>query len=173
MTLFNLDVIETKLESGKTFPIPLNYVWSTIYSRPLISNVSMKYSDKAINWYHIMNPSENSLQVHYCQREWNPNNEDSTKFCVSVRRLDYPIDSFDKPSLSPVSESTTNWIQPAHVVTFISPVVLVNLLPYHLTLQIKNNQVPTVESIKPGKKAFFSVCIKISILLFSISRPSC
>ncbi len=76
----------------------------------------------------------------------------SLRFAVSVRRQNYPLSldtdspySLDQPqqrhppphsTAGPRSNpSPSSWIQPAHLVTFLSPVVVVNLLPCHLTFR--------------------------------------
>lgn len=50
-----------------------------------------------------------------------------------IRRENYPYDYFrppvDSPSWNPVASV---WTHPGHLITFISPMIIVNLLPYDL-----------------------------------------
>ncbi len=73
---------------------------------------------------------------------------------MSVRRQNYPLllsndPDADFPSAAASSSSPTpesgarsnpspsSWIQPAHLITFLSPVVVVNLLPCHLNFRVR------------------------------------
>ena len=152
------DVREMLLESGQTRPIPLPYVWSSIKAKPSTGNVSSwKYCDKPINWYHIMTSQDNSLEVHTSAHGWNQK-ADKYRFCVAVKRQNYPLDvsshsvsggdlgssSASQTSgerLAPSSSSSSSWIQPAHSITFISPVVVVNLLPCNLSLKHRRGEI--------------------------------
>jgi len=59
------------LNSGENCPIPLSYVWARIFVRPLSGNASQwRYSEKPINWYHIMTKDENSLELHSSTHAW-------------------------------------------------------------------------------------------------------
>lgn len=69
------------------------------------------------------------------------------RFCVAVKREGYPEEA-------PLLENTATkglqmMSQPAHTLTVMYPVMLVNLLPCDLSYQVKN--VPAKGSIKAGK----------------------
>ena len=65
------------LNSGEELPIPLSYVWARIFVRPvsLIGGGQCRFSEKPINWYHIMTKDENSLELHEVQRSTGPANQ--------------------------------------------------------------------------------------------------
>lgn len=99
--------------------------------------------------------------------------------CVTVRRLNYPIDSavgtmshsgaattsgemrasfgdeLVEPSPRAESGSNSKWIQPAHLITFLSPVMVVNLLPCYLRLSLKSSEQRL--DVKPGHESYISV----------------
>lgn len=79
-----------------------------------------------------------------------------SRFCVAVKREGYPEEA-------PLLENTTTkglqmMSQPAHTLTVMYPVMLVNLLPCDLSYQVKN--IPAKGSIKAGK----------SIPLYTVSK---
>ena len=53
------------------------------------------------------------------------------------------------------SSSHRTWIQPAHVITFLPPVVIINLLPCHLNFRLKSELASMV--VAPGKESFVLV----------------
>jgi hypothetical protein len=65
------------LNSGEELPIPLSYVWARIFVRTvsLIGGGQCRFSEKPINWYHIMTKDENSLELHEVQRSTGPANQ--------------------------------------------------------------------------------------------------
>lgn len=68
------------------------------------------------------------------------------RFTVVVTRENYPVDQ--PPPLAPPMSSV--WLQPAHTVTLLNALTLVNLLPYELNYSIKD----IVSSrIRPGHEA--------------------
>ena len=69
--------------------MPLFYVWAKMFARP--SGGQWRYSDTPINWYHIMTASDNSMDVLTSAHAWNKI-QDPLRFCVSVKRLNYPLD---------------------------------------------------------------------------------
>ena len=66
---------------------------------------------------------------------------ESKRFCVAVRRKNYPSETgLDSPTgLGLGGGGSRPWIQPAHTITFLSPVVVVNLLPCHLIYKFKGS----------------------------------
>ena len=160
-------------------PIPLNYVWARIFARPASGGIGQwRYSEKPINWYHIMSAIDDSLDIHTSTHGWNSKKE-PTKFCVSVKRMNYPTDNS-----SPYNLLTSNheqceeslpstWIQPAHLITLVSPIVIENLLPCHLSYRLKpmSNHEMTVSEVPPGKQSFLSANISDqTTLCFSLEN---
>lgn len=69
------------------------------------------------------------------------------RFCVAVKREGYPE---DVPSHESSPAKGLNMMpQPAHTLTIMYPVMLVNLLPCDLCYQVKNT--PAKGNIKAGK----------------------
>ncbi len=77
------DVREVIIQPGQTRPVPLNYVWARMFAKLATVTGSAgtgngglggfsqwKYSEKPINWYHIMTASDNSLDVHTSGHSW-------------------------------------------------------------------------------------------------------
>ena len=65
------------------------------------------------------------------------------RYCVSVQREGYPVDN---PAEQPENYDV---IQPAHTLTILPPIVLVNLLPTDLSFCIRGHSLSG--NIKPGK----------------------
>ena len=70
-------------------------------------------------------------------------NAERYKFAVAVRRRNFPLEvsasagnldgsGSQHQRLDRVAPSPSSWIQPAHLITFLPPIVVVNLLPCHL-----------------------------------------
>ena len=85
-----------------------------------------------------------------------------SRFCVAVKREGYPEEA-------PLLENTTTkglqmMSQPAHTLTIMYPVMLVNLLPCDLSYQVKN--IPAKGSIKAGKSIpLYTVSEMLNVVL--------
>ena len=77
------------------------------------------------------------------------------RFCVAVRRKNYPTET---TSLTNFADNMSRWIQPAHTISFVPPVTIVNLLPCHLNFRIIGLSKSSTD-VSPGKKSFVSVSI--------------
>jgi vacuolar protein sorting-associated protein 13D len=68
------DVLTMNLKPKETKPMPMCYVWARMFARPSTGGGGgigqWKFSDRPINWYHIMSPSDNSLEVHTSTHLW-------------------------------------------------------------------------------------------------------
>jgi len=83
------------------------------------------------------------------------------RFCVAVKREGYPE---DVPILEGSQTKGLNVMpQPAHTLTIMYPVMLVNLLPCDLSYQVKNT--PAKGNIKAGKS--------VPLYTVSITLPIC
>ncbi len=141
---------------GERKPVPLAYVWSRMFAKPSTGPVSQwKYCEKPINWYHIMRKSDNSLDVHSSNHGWNKKTDDF-RFAVAVRRQNFPLDVAAAGKDVRAAPSPSSWIQPAHLITFVSPIVVVNLLPCHLKYRLKGSNTGD-NDVKPGKESCVSV----------------
>ena len=74
----------------------------------------------------------------------------SIRFCVQIRRLHYPPDTAIRRSSTPLQQASI-FGQPGHVITFMPPVRVDNLLPVELTYYIKGTDING--TIKPGRIA--------------------
>ena len=82
---------------------------------------------------------------------------EAQRFCVSVSRLNYPLEP---------SAEGQSWIQPAHLITFVSPIVVINLLPCHLHYKIKNE---AQTEVRPGSESCLSADISQQVeIVFSL-----
>ena len=166
-----VEIISFSMKPKEALSIPLNYVWARIFARPKSGGIGQwKYSEKPINWYHIMSINDNSMEIHSSFHGWNTKKE-ASRFCVSVKRLNYPIDTSTSTQELFVSSKTSEteefspmhlpWIQPAHLITFTSPIIIENLLPCHLTYQLIPiaGQDVVVYDVIPGKKSYLSADI--------------
>lgn len=71
------------------------------------------------------------------------------RFCASVYRQRFPEDLVAKKVTS-VSQATA-FVQPGHIITFMPPVRVVNLLPIDMTYYFNNTDITGI--IKPGETA--------------------
>ena len=130
---------------GGRLALPLLYCWARILARPVVaSSHQWAFSSRPVHWCHILDPADNTLELH--ESLYNSSLSSGAlisgekqaasvppppfRFCVSVRRLGFPVESV------PVSPSSKAWVQPAHRITFLPPVRLVNLLPCQLQFRI-------------------------------------
>lgn len=65
-----------------------------------------------------------------------------SRFCVSVQRDGFPFEN------TPVEKGSYDFVQPAHTLTILPPIVLVNLLPIDLSYCIRAYAIRG--NIKPG-----------------------
>ena len=78
-----------------------------------------------VHWCHILDQSDNCLDHHQCQHSVNKRIE-PYRFSVSVRRLAFP------PEPLAIGPGSKAWVQPAHRITILPPISLINLLPVQL-----------------------------------------
>ncbi|CAL4223891.1 unnamed protein product, partial [Meganyctiphanes norvegica] len=71
------------------------------------------------------------------------------RFCVQVKRDNFPVDT----SNTGASSTTREWIQPGHSIVLMSPLTVVNLLPCEIHYTIKQTTSPQQGRIKPGGNA--------------------
>jgi len=124
------DVKELELLPKSRLPIPILYCWAKMTARPLDNSFSWKFSDKQIHWCHILESADNSLELHEAVHAVSPKNP-PYRFCVSVGRLGFPQEAL---AIGPGSKA---WVQPAHLITVLSPVTLINLLPCQLQFSLQ------------------------------------
>ena len=74
-TLHPKDVQQMTLQPGQRKCVALKHVWAKMVVRPQTSaskTDQWKFSDKSIEWYHILSASENELKCHTCPHLWRP-----------------------------------------------------------------------------------------------------
>ena len=126
------DVKEVELKVGQRLPLPLLYCWASIRVRPVVNNShNWKASDQPVHWCHILSDQDNTLALHSSSHVTNTG-ATPYRFCVAVRRLGFPQEAM---AIGPGSKA---WVQPAHLVTFLPPVTLVNLLPCQLEYKVQD-----------------------------------
>ena len=167
------DVKEMALSPGEVRPVPLAYVWSRIFAKPSTGSVGQwRYCDAPVNWYHIMRQTDNTLDVHSSAHAWNQNAE-RYKFAVAVRRRNFPLEvsgaggsggGLDGQGAR-IAPSPSSWIQPAHLITFLPPIVVVNLLPCHLKYRLKGAGAAPDTEVAPGKESCLAVDISEQLTL--------
>ena len=65
------------------------------------------------------------------------------RFCAAVHRENFPVQRVT---------SVYKWVQPAHTIVLISPITIVNLLPYDLNYAVKD-ALNSAGRIRPGRSA--------------------
>ena len=127
------DVRELELQPGQKMPVPLLYCWANISIRPIVNNsYQWQFSGKHVHWCHILDSADNSLDLHQAEHAVNPSKSEAYRFSVSVRRLGYP------PEPLAIGPGSKAWVQPAHKITVLAPVSLVNLLPCQLYYAVQS-----------------------------------
>ena len=155
-TLQPKDVQQMTLQPRQRKCVALKHVWAKMVVRPQTSAAKTdqwKFSEKSIEWYHILSAAENELKCHTCPHLWRPAEVPPQQFCVAVRRLNYPSDPTTEEG---GNSSHRTWIQPAHVITFLPSVVIINLLPCHLNFRLKKDAFKTIV-VAPGKESYVLV----------------
>merc|ERR1719232_1634655 len=129
------DVRELEIHPSDRIPIPILYCWANLTLRPFVGNsYQWKFSSKQVHWCHILDSIDNTLDLHQCDHAVNPKTE-PYRFSVSVRRLGYP------PEPLAIGPGSKAWVQPAHLITILPPVSLINLLPCQLYYNIQGGNV--------------------------------
>ncbi|XP_054721064.1 intermembrane lipid transfer protein VPS13D-like [Uloborus diversus] len=150
------DAIELKLENSgmqygirslslylvphQILPIPLSFVHAQIWARPVDRQVA--FCDHSIAWQHITKPEEIKGSIKLCSSV--QKTKEYYRYLVCVKRRKFPAEKE-----SNLSTSLPTVVQPAHKITFLPCLEIVNLLPYELHYTVKNLNVSGY--IKPGK----------------------
>ena len=138
------NTVELELLPKARIPIPILYCWARITIRPYDANsYQWNFSDKQVHWCHILETSDNSLDLHEAHHNVNPKIP-PYRFSVAVRRLGYPQEAL---AIGPGSKA---WVQPAHLVTVLPPVTLTNLLPCQLQFSLQDSKING--EVKPGNE---------------------
>ncbi|XP_076064677.1 vacuolar protein sorting 13D isoform X4 [Oratosquilla oratoria] len=144
------------LSTGITYPVPLRFLESQIHVKPVPERTScvLGFANRPVFCIHTLRQGHAQDGIRQSDI-LNSNRELPYRFCVHVRRDNYPQDP--PPAPTPVvcgSHSvmrTTEWIQPGHTIMLISPLTMVNLLPYDLHYEVHTTG--NSGRIRPGEDA--------------------
>ncbi|XP_064107510.1 intermembrane lipid transfer protein VPS13D-like isoform X2 [Macrobrachium nipponense] len=144
------DVKTLQVAPKTSIPIPLLYAWARLLVRP-VSPIGggWLYCKEPLHWLTLLQPHQEANDLRECpviNTQVPP-----FRFCVHVRRDNFPIDSsYPSPTSSPVLPARHNeWVQPGHSIVLVSPLTLLNLLPYDLHYEVKTTG--NLGRIKPGE----------------------
>ncbi|KAK0083635.1 hypothetical protein PV325_008476 [Microctonus aethiopoides] len=112
--------------------IPITHTGVQMSLKPQHPTNSFQYCMEPIDWTLVKKPLEIFEMITTCRTNQNA----TFKMCVAIRRDNYP------------SDIGTN-ILPAHTITILPPVTLINLLPHELLYQVMNES----GRILPGNSA--------------------
>lgn len=113
------------IESDKTLAVPLNYAHSNIYIRPAGSVLKFTHCSPSILWTRHSGEISHELRTCHSHKGFD------YRFCVEIQKEKYAIESY---------HNTHKNDQPAHRITLLPPVKIVNLLPVDLSFNIKNDK---------------------------------
>ncbi|XP_071747088.1 intermembrane lipid transfer protein VPS13D [Lepeophtheirus salmonis] len=133
----NMEVPSKEIKS-----IPLSYVWATIHGKPGIGD--WDFCDNVIEYSQVKSSDSAKMTLYQCKHAWNKLQEPE-RFCITVERLQFPCDE----------KIQSNWMQPAHLISFASPITIISLLPYQLSYSLRNTMIQG--SLDPGNEACLSV----------------
>ncbi|RWS28180.1 vacuolar protein sorting-associated protein 13D-like protein [Leptotrombidium deliense] len=156
-----------------TIPVPLPLVRYRIWIRPC--EVGVNKCREPLRWEHVRRPGQSKGDLLMCSplgtTERHASYSTSLPFYISifVRRLNFPPDSV-------FQHSTVSRTLPGHLISLLSPLKLLNLLPYELNFSFKNSNVSG--TVKAGK--YYSLhsldttkefSLTFSLDEFPISKP--
>ncbi|XP_071526978.1 intermembrane lipid transfer protein VPS13D [Panulirus ornatus] len=143
-----------RVTPGSTYPVPLKFVELQIYIRPVPSRSKsvFSFSNKPVFCTSLLKLGcfEGGTRQNHAL---NSNMEYPFRFCVHVKRDNFPVDASppSPTSSSHVLPRHNEWVQPGHTIVLVSPLTLVNLLPHDLHYEVKATG--NKSRIKPGEDA--------------------
>ncbi|XP_048580764.1 intermembrane lipid transfer protein VPS13D isoform X3 [Nematostella vectensis] len=131
------------IQPHKHMCIPLRAVTWQLYARP--QGVSVGFCSEPMEWKSV---TRTHHTVGYARECHAPGSTKKFRFCAVVRREGFPED--DVMSELVYQPSTFKLVShPAHTISIVAPVVLINLLPCDLSYQVKS--VGVKGDIKAGR----------------------
>ncbi|XP_054285267.1 intermembrane lipid transfer protein VPS13D-like [Macrosteles quadrilineatus] len=131
---------------GATLSVPLSHAMAQMWVRPLdraqVPTHYHAFCNRPITWHHVTKPLQDIEELRQCHS----NRGNNYKFSVMVKRENYPVDR--PPPLAPPLSSV--WLQPAHTITLLNALTIVNLLPQELSYNIRDI---VKGRIRPGQEA--------------------
>lgn len=122
-----------------TIPVPLNFIGSKIYARPCDNAVSM--CETPIQWENIRRPSDSTSELLSC-----------TPVTVTLARHNSHVDYHRYMFVSIIvrenipyemkqrSEMRATKLLPGHHITFLSPLQIINMLPFDIKYKVNDGQ---------------------------------
>ncbi len=123
------------------FSVPLHLTSWDIYLRP--QHWGVEYCNKHLTWKHITKGTKPTSHMRSCDYIGGEDAETTEaipspfRFCFSVQRENYPVDTGTSPS-SPASSSSGD-TPPAHTLTLYPPLTITNLLPSDIQFSLWPN----------------------------------
>ena len=118
--------------------VPIHLTSWDIFVRP--QHWGVQYCSKHLPWRHVASGAPPTSHARSCDAigEDLEGNPPLFRFCVSVRRDNFPASSLTDVELAtPTSSSSSLGLaHPAHTLTLLPPLTVVNLLPCDLQLSI-------------------------------------
>lgn len=136
--------VHLTVTAGDVLSVPLTHAMAVLYARPLDPNQYYSFSTRPISWKLVNSPEQTAFETRQC----NTNANIPFRFCIAIKRENYPIEK--TPPLAPGLAEI--WTQPAHVLTLLPPLTIVNLLPYELYYTIRGSPIKGKKIVKPGQK---------------------
>ncbi|KAK3737381.1 hypothetical protein QZH41_011519 [Actinostola sp. cb2023] len=135
---FTLPIIQPQ----HSLTVPLHAVTWKIYARP--HGVGVGFSSEAIDWKGVTKAFTSSGYARECHAVGSAS---KFRFCTAVQREGYPED--DPMSDVLPTKKLKVAPQPAHCISVLAPLVLVNLLPCDLSYNVKKSELGG--NIKAGR----------------------
>ncbi|KAK3881484.1 hypothetical protein Pcinc_014068 [Petrolisthes cinctipes] len=157
------DVRILQIASKTTIPVPLVYSWARLFVRPISPQTvgggntvsSWLYCNDSLHWLTVLQPNQVTDETRIC-----PAISTQTppfRFCVHVKRDNFPQDTTPpSPPVGQVSPQPKEWVQPGHNIVIVSPLTLVNLLPYDMHYEVRSSG-GCQGRVKPGEDAALHV----------------
>ncbi|XP_047493790.1 vacuolar protein sorting-associated protein 13D-like isoform X6 [Penaeus chinensis] len=145
------DVKVLQVAAKSKVPVPLVYAWARIFVRPVTApGGGWLYCQEPLHWLTLLQPRQEATDLRACPAI--NTHLPPFRFCVHVKRDNFPVDSSppSPPTNSPhLTPRHNEWVQPGHTIVLVSPLTLVNLLPYDLHYEVKATG--NVSRVKPGE----------------------
>lgn len=128
------------VNTGETLAVPLVHAHSLVGVRPTETKFMYTFCTPQILWNLAVHPGDYLHELRACHTH----RGHSYRFCAEIRRENYPTDR-----AAALHGVTGQWTQPAHTITLLPSLLLVNLLPVDLNYCLEG----VLGRIQPGCEA--------------------
>ncbi|CAG7684383.1 unnamed protein product [Allacma fusca] len=144
-----------QVKSGESYPIPLHSVWAQLWVRPTtaISTSATKPSLYRYCESHLLGCPDDNLKSCFSLAE---NQLEPYRFCVAVQKDEFPADEDELYRMPKGCNAAAQYLQMSkkvNVVTLLSPLTLVNLLPVEISYEVKGKSERTRGHVNAGKES--------------------